>query len=164
MIKDPSESVELKYKYNSESDSKDVERTEEPWSNRNEKYISDIRDRCYNNIQNHRRKAGMYRRRYVSLSIPNILIPLTLSSFSQYLYPIVKLSGNVLNTMSSGLLSFFNYGKLYTRHLEAANKYESLMMDIDAILSKKKQYREDADITIERIKNTYNLISQAAPD
>ena len=147
-----------------------ADRIEMEWSKEIEGQMNEWR--CESQIQQQRhRRCAIYKRIFhYGMSIPSIIIPVSMSFVSQFygeehIYSDYATSFGFLTVgIINGLNVFLNYGVQYQKHFDAEARYEELITEIDGMLIKKKKYREPADVSLERIKNKYNTLNKYSID
>jgi hypothetical protein len=146
--------------------SKDVGRVEMPWTNRQEQYFSRVLKECTEKQQAHDKQAHIFKKKYVHLSIPAIIIPLIFASINEFLkdnFNYINTSAMMLAGVISGINSFFNFGAKYQKHNAYAGKYDELAGEIEVLLSTNRQFRIPCDVALERIKTRFNNLNNNAP-
>ena len=92
------------------------------------------------NVSGHCRKGKHYKRLYYGLSIPGIIIPLTLSNINNLLsndvMSILLLTSSAINALGT----FFNFSKRTASHFEYESKYQELYNTIEMEFVKHKAY------------------------
>jgi hypothetical protein len=148
------------------SESKDDERSEMPWTSKQEAYVIRIKNECSELQNEHNVLAHNHKRKYILFSIPSIVLPLLLSTTNELLtgnYSYISTIGMMTTGIVSGLNTFFNHGKRYENHNNFAGKYEELAGEIESTLAKNKRYRTQCDVYMETIKNKYAQLNASAP-
>lgn len=145
--------------------SSDILRIDEKWSDKHEKYLQEIKNDCVIKSKQQLMKYHRHKRYYYALGIPNIVIPLSLSSLNPLFHNLnyINIGGSAVSSILSGLSTFFNVGSSMQKHLEFKNKYDDIINDIDVILLKNKKFRTPPNITIEQIKNKYENTNNLCP-
>lgn len=146
-------------------DSEDIFRYEMKWTIIHEDYLNDIKKKCKEKSNIQFNKTKKYKRFFYLLSIPNIIIPLLLSTMNPIFLNLayVNITGSAICSILSGLSTFLNLGEKMNKNNEFKNKYNELINDIDMILLKNKKYRPPADITLETIKNKFENTNNLCP-
>jgi len=143
---------------------KDIIRFEEKWTDENEKLLRKWRDDALNNSKLHGKKARKYNVLYNLFGLPSCLIPIILSIIEPYLeikllFSIILCIVGVLN----GILLFFDFSKKKTLHFEYEAKYCDYSLNLDAILCKKKQFRQSFDVVLTESLMEIIHLSDSAP-
>lgn len=158
--------MELQKLINSEESSEDDSREGEKWTNEHEEYLKGLILEIDKKIKIQYQKYLKFKRLYYCLTIPNIIIPLGLSSFNPLFMNIayVNITGSACTSILAGVLGFANLSQRMHIHHDFKDRYEQLKNDIEIILIKHKKYREKAEVAIEKIKSRYHNINSLAPD
>lgn len=145
--------------------SKDKGRKELLWEPPEEELIMKWRNEMVNESKKHISKGKYYKRFYILIGIPIIILPLVGSSFSELFkqYPYAEGSIMLLVGILSGIMTFFNFGKRYTLHYTYEHKYKELVYEIDLELHKPRKHRLDCDVFMERYKCKYASLNETAP-
>ena len=150
----------------SESLSQDVERLEEKYNERNEKYLVAIKDECEQLANMHDVTAHNFRKAHNCYSVPVIIIPVVMGCVSPMLPPelnyINAVSLSVVGVMN-GLLTFRNYSKKHQQHAEFAGKYSDLAHEIGTEMSRSRRFRQAYDTFLYRISTKYRNLNLSAP-
>jgi len=133
---------------NSNSD-RDVTRIEEKWTNENEQLLRKWGNDALETSKLHGKKARKYKTLYNFFGLPSCLIPIILSIVEPYieiklLFSIFLCVVGILN----GILIFFDFSKKKFLHFEYEAKYSDYSLNMDAILCKKKQFRQSFDVIL----------------
>lgn len=151
----------------SDSESKDNPyRKEMPWNSKNECLLISWKDEMVIKANIHGKKALSNRLLYRILSVPTIIIPITLTTFNDILIEYKHIQGILLTLLGilSGILTLLNLGSKYQLHFEYQNSYNNLEKKIDLELAKNRKHRTQADVYLEHIMGEYNKLDERAPN
>jgi hypothetical protein len=146
--------------------SEDADREEMKWENKQEQYVTQLRDDCLNLSNQHNVASLNNKRRYIRFSLPVIILPLLLGTVSQFVpsgYEYINNVGLTFTGVLNGVNTFYNYGKKATIHNEFAGKYAELAGYISTELVKPKRHRIALDVFLEKITTKLNDINNSAP-
>lgn len=149
----------------SETKSEDIQRTEEQWTEKNEKFLKDIKQDALHKSNQHDIISHRNKKRYLYTSIPAMVIPLILANVSmvtddlRYIEPIGLSIVSIINVFQTIL----NFSKKKEVHNTYAGKYAELAGDIDKILVRRKKYRQPFDVVLEKITTKKNQLDATAP-
>ena len=146
--------------------SEDVERINMLWTSEHELYLNNIKNKSIDKSEKQNKKYNKFKKIYYALSIPNVVLPLGLAAFNPLFLNIstVNIIGAATTSIIAGLLGLANLNERIASHLNYRERFNQLVHEIDLILIKKKKDREVADVTLERIKSTFDHLSQLAQD
>lgn len=158
--------VQIDLTPNSQNSSKDdPNRRELLWDKREEKIFINWINESKKKVDFHRRKEKYCKVKNACLSIPAILIPIISSGLSGIL-PCNSMENSIL-MMVVGILNcfstFFDYGRLREKHGIFANRYFSLITEVESELSKPKRDRVACDLYLEKIKQMFNNLHLTEP-
>ena len=150
---------------NSNSESKDTDRKELMWEEREELFMRKIVEECKTQSELHRKKGKYFKKMYTVFGVPSMLIPIILSGLVDQLhdYALVQSLLMIGTGIFSGISNFFNFGRKYQEHFDFENKYNGLAGDIGTELVKPKAFRVAADVYLERIRLLYGNLNDNAP-
>jgi hypothetical protein len=100
------------------------------------------------------------------LGIPSAIIPMALAAASDILgddWKIVTISSLIVMGILNIILGFKNPGKRAEAHLNFEALYGELAVEITSELVKPREYRQDADVFIQKIMDRYNSLNNRAP-
>lgn len=162
------EKEHLKITINDEDseNSKDIDREEMKWTDKQEAYFEKILSECLSNQKKHDIKAHQFKKKYIYMSIPAIILPLLFASINEFLvdnYNYINTSAMMVSGVLSGINSFFNFGKKFEKHNQYAGLYDNLAGEIEVMLAKNKKFRIPCDVAMEKIKNQYTNLNSSAP-
>jgi hypothetical protein len=143
----------------------DINRKELLWNSNLEEILENWKLECIQLSKLHHVRSKWNKCRYVTFSIPSILIPMCISGLSGIIHQ-ESFSTVVLmlcSSIFSGLNTFFNFGKKETLHNEFSNKFLELSDDINVEVKKPKKNRIAADVFLERIKQEYHKLLSSSP-
>jgi len=148
------------------STSSDIVREEEKWSNKNELYLQQIRDKCTEKSKAHDMSSHKNKKFYIYASIPTIILPLVLANTTSYIptdYNFVEPLGLTCIAIINGLKTLFNFSKKTEVHNTFAGKYSEISDDITTQLSRGKRFRIALDVYLERITSSVRILDASAP-
>lgn len=146
--------------------SRDNSRSGMTWTERLEDMLKKWKSDCEGISEKHYIESKSKKRIHYSLSIPCIFVPLFMGFTNQFFGEEHVYSGymNSIGYLISGgligLSTFLNYGAMYVLHEVASNRYSEVCLEIESILIKKKKYRANADIILERIKDNIESLNK----
>jgi hypothetical protein len=152
---------------NSESkSSEDIERINMLWNSDHEDFLTKIKDESKTKSIQQNLKYRKFKKIYYALSIPNVIIPLSLAALNPLFLNIsaVNIIGAATTSVIAGLLGLANLNERIASHLNYRERFQQLVNEIELILIKKKKDREPADVTLERIKALFDHLSQLSHD
>lgn len=142
----------------------DPSRLELMWQSREEQQIKSWQQTCMETAEAHKKKSHLLKCMYNALSIPMILLPLVIGSFTIYIVnPIVMASILLVISFCNGLLIFFNLGRLIQLHHQFEAEYRELYINIERTLCKPKKNRIACDMYLERISGALTSLDKRAP-
>jgi len=158
--------IKLDLTPNSQNSSKDdPNRRELLWDRREEKIFHEWIKQSKAKVQIHKRKEKFCKMKNIIFSVPCIVIPIISSGLSGIL-PCNSLENSIL-MMIVGILNcintFFDFGRKQEKHGIFANRYFSLITEVESELSKPKRDRVACDLYIEKIKQMYNNLHLTEP-
>ena len=137
---------------NSKSSSKDMERNEEVWRDKNESFFKKMQLECRHQANMHDVASHKNKQRYIFTAVPATILPLVLANvtvFCETKY--VDTIGLTVVSVINGIQTFFNFSKKCQVHNVYASKYLDLSNEIDKVLIRSKKYREPFDVVLERL-------------
>ena len=150
-----------------EVETKDRERSEQPWTSSEENVLIDICRECV--IASNQHTVAERRCRLLNrcLTIPSVLIPvilevadnLTEDTFTTYAFPIGMGTVAALN----GLVTILAYGQRQEQHSNASHTYRQIADDIAILLNTPRRFRAAADTMLERYRLKFSHINAMAP-
>jgi len=155
-----------KDKSKSTSSNEDTDRVEMKWTDDIEIKITEWSEKCEKIAILHEDASKRKKRLHYGLSFPMIIVPLIMS-FSNQFFGDEHIYSNYINSFGylmvgtlTGLSTFLNYAGKYIQHEVASNRYREVILEIEAILIKKKKYRIPADVSIEHIKSQIECLNK----
>ena len=150
----------------SEKSSSDDLRIQMQWNDEHDQFITEIRNEALYKSTHHAVKHSKFKKIYYGLAIPNVIIPLAVSSLNPLFInlQIVNIIGGSFATIIAGVFGFANIGRSVERHKEFIERYEALVIEIDLILVTSKRFRNPADVTLEKLKNKLENLNSLAPN
>jgi hypothetical protein len=131
------------------------------------KWCADCQERSVLHARLSQKKKQMYR----LLSIPSIIIPIAMASFSQlysvcnnYEAQVVNSLGYLVSGSLAGISGFLNYGNQYAQHAQFEVLYHELNTEIECILAKPALFRGHADVVLLNTRLTYDALNKSSPD
>lgn len=149
--------------------SQDSPRSEMPWEDREEQYLSSIMEFCRIRSEKHRYASKIAKRWYLFLSIPTIFTPAVLATIKDTISAdtsenLWEKSILMSSAVFAGFSSFLNLGKTSSQHSEYNQKYDELQDLITIELCKPKRFRVQCDVFLERVMQQYHSLNKTAPD
>jgi hypothetical protein len=119
----------------------------------------------------HAQHASTKKRYFHLLSIPTIIIPIAMASFSQ-LYSacdnddakLVNSLGYLVSGSLAGVIAFLNLGNQYAQHAQYEILYHELSTEIECILAKPIAFRSHADVVLLNTRLKYDALNKGSPD
>ena len=165
-IKKESQEISINILENEEDNSKtsDILRSEEKWSDKNEKFFLDIKTDCLSRSNVHNAISHKNKKYYMLSSIPTTIIPLALVNIDIFA-PQRELQtiGLTLVSIINGVNTLYNFSKKCEVHNAFAGKYADLASEIDKILIRKKEFRQPFDVLLEKISTKKRNLDDSAP-
>ena len=142
-----------------------------PWCKDVEELMKKWCSDCSERSVIHANRASAKKRLYRILSIPSIIIPIAMASFSQ-LYSacnnfeaqFVNSVGYLLTGSLTGVATFLNFGNQYAQHAQYEILYYELATEIECILTKPSAFRSHADIVLINTRSKYDALNKGSPD
>jgi hypothetical protein len=66
-------------------------------------------------------------------------------------------------SLITGISALFRFDRRHIEHKNSASKYNDLINDVEEILSKRRQFRPDVDITISNLKLRSENLNRYSP-
>lgn len=157
--------IQLKIKEDSGDSSFDCSREEEFWTHKNQAFFVTIIEQCCINSKLHGIAGRRNKKIYTYVSVPLISLPIIMSALtpqinnSPWLSSTFMISIGLMNTISA----FINWGRKAATHLEYENRYQELADNITSELVKKKKYRVQFDLYLEKTKAAFGNLNKNAP-
>jgi hypothetical protein len=119
----------------------------------------------------HAARASTKKRFFRILSIPTIIIPIAMASFSQ-LYSacnnddakLVNSLGYLVSGSLAGVIAFLNLGNQYAQHAQYEILYYELSTEIECILAKPMAFRTHAEVVLINTRLKYDALNKGSPD
>lgn len=148
----------------SKSSSRDTQRDEEVWRDKNELYFRRLQQECKHQANVHDVASHKNKRRYVWTAVPATVLPLILANVSIFCETkYVDTVGLTVISIINGFQTLFNFSKKKEVHNLYAGKYMELSHEIDKVLIRSKKYRESFDVVLERISMKKQELDNNAP-
>lgn len=143
-----------------------VNRKELLWEHREEVVVERWKNHCMKQSQLHGVKARLIKKQYKCLSIPAILIPVGMSSFSSYLlmHPVVTSACLMTVSIFTGLNGFLNLGSRTQSHFNSEGLYADLALGIETEMCRPKRYRLACDVFLERTRSAISKLDLNSPN
>jgi hypothetical protein len=142
-----------------------------PWSFEVEELLLKWCTDCSDRAVLHARQAERKQWRFRMISIPSLIIPIAMSSFSQlysacnnYEARIVNSLGYLISGSLAGVSAFFNYGQQYAQHAQYEIMYDELRTEMECIMAKPALYRGHADVVLMDVRRKYDALNKGSPD
>ena len=142
----------------------------DPWSKRVANHMLVIKEQCLNKASVHMDAGSKANKLETCIRVPSIIVPaisgplvLLLEQLGSESAIYVSTIGFTLTSICTAVLSYFEFGKKSDERYKAAHKYESLVMEIDTELAKKRQYRMPADVFMTQTKLQFNTLNATSP-
>jgi hypothetical protein len=142
-----------------------------PWCEQIEALLCKWSSSCCARAVIHARLAEKKKRMFRAISIPAIILPIAMASFSQlysacndYEAQLVNSIGYLITGSLAGVGAFLNYGNQYAQHAQYEILYEELHTEIECILAKPPIYRTRADVILVDIRLKYDALNKGSPD
>ena len=146
--------------------SKDDNREELPWEEREENLIKKIAVKCEDFIAKHDRCAKHHKTMFVVFGLPAMLIPIVLAGINPFIknrFELLMSGLLVCSGVLTGISQFFNFGKKTQAHLEYIGRYSELLLMIEVELVKPKRFRIPCDVFLERVSKQFGDLNANAP-
>jgi hypothetical protein len=148
----------------SKSSSRDIERGEEIWRDKNENFFKKIQAEIKHQANLHDVASHKNKRKYIWTAVPATVLPLILANVSMFCdVKYVDTVGLTVVSVINGMQTLFNFSKKVAAHNEYAGKYMELSSEIDKVLVRSKRFREPFDVVLERITAKKNQLDSNAP-
>ena len=148
----------------SNSSSKDMERNEEVWRDKNETFFKKLQHECKHQANLHDVASHKNKRRYIYTALPATVLPLVLANVSIFCETkYIDTIGLTVVSIINGMQTLFNFSKKKEIHNVYAGKYMELCAEIDKVLIRSKKYREPFDVVLERLTMKKQELDNNAP-
>jgi len=145
----------------------DMSRSEEKYNVKNEKIFFVWKKEAEQRDTLHEKAAKKFRRMHLIITIPSIILAAVMSTLtsnsswsqSELTVSLVFLSLAILESVSA-LLDFSSKRQ---KHLDYSARFKELATDIDAELTRGRQYRRAYDVFQTEIKNKYQRLIESEP-
>jgi hypothetical protein len=142
-----------------------------PWCEEVEVLLRKWCTNCSERSVLHATRAASKKRMFRILSIPTIIIPIAMASFSQMYSACNDIEARLVNSLGylvsgslAGVGAFLNFGNQYAQHAQYEILYEELNTQIESILAKPVSNRGSADVVLVDIRLKYDSLNKASPD
>jgi hypothetical protein len=148
----------------SKSSSRDIDRMEEGWGERNQSFFKEIQAEIKHKANLHDVASHSNKKKYIWTAVPVTVLPLILANVSMFTdVKYVDTIGLTVVSVINGMQTLFNFSKKVAGHNEYAGKYMELSSEIDKVLVRSKRFREPFDVVLERITAKKNQLDNNAP-
>jgi len=150
----------------SDSSSDRHDRIEMEWTSKNSELLHTFGERAHNASKAHGIKTKKWKKIYLCLGIPSVIIPVIAGILQPYLskdYEVILVILMLLSGMLSACLTFINPSQKQERHDNASHKYDVLATNIETILAIPKRNRVQADLTINEYRLKLNHLGEISP-
>lgn len=146
----------------------DEHRVEMVWTTKIESLFEAWQDDCRSKAVTHNQRAKTKKAYHYLLSLPTIVLPLTMSTINQFFTEaqseVINSVGYLITGSLSGINTFLNLPSQYQQHYDCEARYDELAVEIESILIKPKKDRVQADVQLESVKNRYEYLNKTAID
>ena len=143
-------------------------RVEMVWTAKIESLFEEWKEDCRSKAKTHNRRAKTKKAYHYLLSVPTIVLPLTMSTVNQFFTEweneLINSIGYLITGSLSGINTFLNLPSQYQQHYDCEARYDELAVEIESILIKPKKDRVQADVQLESVKNRYEYLNKTAID
>jgi hypothetical protein len=148
----------------SKSSSRDVDRMEEGWGERNQAFFKEMQAEIKHKANLHDVASHSNKKKYIWTAVPATILPLVLANVSIFCdVKYVDTVGLTVVSVINGMQNFFNFSKKVETHNTFSGKYMELSSEIDKILIRSKRFREPFDVVLERITMKKQDLDNNAP-
>jgi hypothetical protein len=168
-----SETEDISFGFKGVSDSAVLTRDGDtkPWPTTIEPLLQSWYADCQKRSVLHARNARHKKRMFRLFSIPSIIIPIAIASFSQ-LYSVCDDSharvvvsiGYLMSSSLAGVGAFLNYGTQYAQHAQYEILYQEICNQIECILVTPVCHRRHSDVVLVDIRLSYDALNKGSPD
>ena len=146
------------------SSSKDIDRMEEGWGERNQDFFKKMQAEIKHKANLHDAASHNNKRKYIWTAVPATILPLVLANVSMFTdLAYIDTVGLTVVSVINGMQNFFNFSKKVESHNTFSGKYTELSGEIDKILIRSKRFREPFDVVLERITMKKQDLDNNAP-
>ena len=146
----------------------DEHRVEMVWTAKIESLFEEWQEDCRLKAATHNQRAKTKKTYHYLLSLPTIVLPLTMSTVNQFFSAweseLINSVGYLVTGSLSGINTFLNLPSQYQQHYDCEARYDELAVEIESILIKPKKDRVQADVQLESVKNRYEYLNKTAID
>jgi len=142
------------------------DRPELLWTTKIENGINNWHMKCLQNADWHAIRAKYHKKIFHGLSIPAAIIPMVLAAMSETVgddWKIFITVSLIITSILNIIAGFLNPGKKAEAHLNFNALYNELAVNITSEMVKPQSYRQDADVFIQRIMDSYNSLNNRSP-
>ena len=120
---------------------------------------------CVHESLEHTKNSKYYKKIHYGLSIPSSILPLIVVSCKPYLaeYDIITTCLNMLTGILICILGIMNAGRESEMHGNFAHLYDELSISITSQLIMPRIHREDPNMFVLRLTNSFNSLNRRAP-
>ena len=142
----------------------------DPWSEEIIRHLQAVRDKASRKMNDHNRNSATYRFRSHLVSIPAFLIPTIMAPIALLFksnidacdthdissYEYLTSAGFILTGVLQAIAKHYQYDLRTQHHNVFASRYSALLSEIEEELTKKKQFRTNADAFMASVRLKYN--------
>lgn len=142
---------------------------EEPWTDKNERYMRELIHTCKTKIDQHDRAGYHFKKKYAHWGLPATLIPTIMAPVSVLIevYPYVSKYVNaaafITTSVIIGVSSFYRYGEQMANHFNISTRFSDVSSDIELELVKGRKYRTQIDVFLTRIHMILDSLTNTEP-
>lgn len=146
-------------------DRDDPMRVEMMWAKKQETYLTNIAQECNLLSKTHERLGRRYRRFYMALSVPSVVLPLVIGTIETLDKNVMLVTvGMTCVSILSGLSTFLDFGRKSESHYTSEQDYSDLESEITLTLVKPRAFRIPADVFLERVNHRFSTIHRTSPN
>lgn len=137
----------------------------QPWTDKLETYINDIKETSKESSIYHKKKGIRCKKLRHIWGLPSVVLPIIIAAVenSGYDDKVLISSTLAIATISAAIDHLFNFGKRSETHFQAMSKFDNLVTDCEEVLSIQREYRRNPTTVISQIKIMYDSINEHAP-
>jgi hypothetical protein len=141
------------------------------WTEGIEELLENWRLDSLERSEQHSCRSKEFRKCHVLLTIPTIVLPIAMASFSQMYSVCTHYEAQILNSLTylfSGSIAsiavFLNNGQLFERHNQAESMFLELSHEIKSVLVRPRSDRPLAILVLSHVRHRYERLLQVSPD
>jgi hypothetical protein len=149
-------------------DGHDGMRSEESWTIENEMLLRHWSTK-WGVLEDAHKAASIFKKHvYYMTTIPTIIIPLatvplTTSEVNFECMNLAITIALITTAILSGISSVFRFDKQHIKHEHAAVRYADLVSEVEEILSKRRKFRPEVDMTVSKLKTRSDALYLYSP-